>query len=286
MVCAGPFGKPNILRGWQERATRSMSVGIHVTQDFPRVQDSIVVFCLCFGMIWMAGMQSFGLTGRHASMLVQVSLILIPVLYCKIRGWKIRHVFCLNPPRIPDLLAGTFLAAGLQLSFWIAGSTMLEYVSHARYASVSLASLAFDTNFLFSFLILVLAPAIGEEFLFRGFIASGFSSIGRKATVILGSLFFALIHLDIYRLLFVFIAGIVFGIVREKTQSLYVVMWMHFVHNSIPFVLLRTSSSFAEFVIGSETNKTLCFIGGLLLCAVGIIGFSAGSKTHDKGLRT
>jgi membrane protease YdiL (CAAX protease family) len=86
------------------------------------------------------------------------------------------------------------------------------------------------------FAIIIAAPLF-EEIFFRGFLFKGFqhSKIGVKGAVLLTSLIWTAIHLQysFYELSQIFVLGIIFGIARHKTQSLYTTLAMHSVHNLI-----------------------------------------------------
>jgi membrane protease YdiL (CAAX protease family) len=80
------------------------------------------------------------------------------------------------------------------------------------------------------FAIIVVAP-IFEEIFFRGFLFQGirYSRLGPIGAIGITSFFWAVIHLqyDVYGITTVFILGLLFGIIRFKTDSIYLLMVMH-----------------------------------------------------------
>jgi membrane protease YdiL (CAAX protease family) len=78
--------------------------------------------------------------------------------------------------------------------------------------------------------LIIFAPAF-EETLFRGFLFEGFrqSRLGIIGAIGLTSLFWALLHVqyDVYEIAVIFVMGILFGIVRLKTGSLWSTLIMH-----------------------------------------------------------
>jgi len=83
------------------------------------------------------------------------------------------------------------------------------------------------------FAIVVAAPAF-EEIFIRGFIFQGLlSPVGAKATIILTSLLWALVHLqyDAVEVSMIFAAGLLLGYARLQTNSIYVPMAMHSLWN-------------------------------------------------------
>lgn len=94
--------------------------------------------------------------------------------------------------------------------------------------------------------LLLLAVVIGapffEEFLFRGFLLEGLrhSPLGDAGAILLTSASWAIIHLqyewlDIFS---IFLIGILFGVAKIKTQSLYIPIAMHALMNLIASIMM------------------------------------------------
>lgn len=82
----------------------------------------------------------------------------------------------------------------------------------------------------------LMAPLL-EEMLVRGFLFAGWSRsrLGVKGTILLTSLGWAVVHLqyDFYGCLIIFVHGILLGIARHRTGSIWVPFLMHAVMNVI-----------------------------------------------------
>lgn len=79
-----------------------------------------------------------------------------------------------------------------------------------------------------------------EEWLCRGVILRGMLKRVRPATaIIISSLFFALIHMNLWQGVPAFFMGLVFGYVYYKTGSLKLTMLMHCVNNTMAFIISR-----------------------------------------------
>jgi len=85
----------------------------------------------------------------------------------------------------------------------------------------------------------IFAPVFEEGF-FRGFLFVGLNQtrLGSIGTVILTSLFWAVLHLqyDVYGIVSILILGFVFGIIRLKTRSLWGPLIMHSIWNLVAMV--------------------------------------------------
>ncbi|MGZ4134993.1 MAG: CPBP family intramembrane glutamic endopeptidase, partial [Tumebacillaceae bacterium] len=77
----------------------------------------------------------------------------------------------------------------------------------------------------------VIAP-FGEEFLFRGVLQSTLCAKYGNVIGVLGSAFlFSLIHADLVLFVPIFLMGILFGILRLLTKSLWAPIWLHALNN-------------------------------------------------------
>ena len=90
-------------------------------------------------------------------------------------------------------------------------------------------------------LLLFLGVAIGapfvEEFMFRGVLWRGWraSRLGLWVTLLLTSFFWAILHRQYPPILiaYIFCLGVIFGLAREKTGSLWIPVWMHALNNGL-----------------------------------------------------
>ncbi|MGV7220926.1 MAG: CPBP family intramembrane glutamic endopeptidase [Nitrospinales bacterium] len=84
---------------------------------------------------------------------------------------------------------------------------------------------------------IVLAAPIFEELLFRGFLFEGIrdSKLGAVGAVLATSLLWASIHTqyEILGISYIIIFGIILGIAKIKTRSIYLVIFMHALNNFI-----------------------------------------------------
>lgn len=96
--------------------------------------------------------------------------------------------------------------------------------------------------------IIVIAP-IFEEILFRGFLFQGirYSRLGPIGAIGITSLFWAAIHLqyDIYGIATLFALGILLGVARIKTDSIYLLMVMH---SLVSFVAMIETVLYVHFI--------------------------------------
>jgi membrane protease YdiL (CAAX protease family) len=115
----------------------------------------------------------------------------------------------LGRPLVPDFMADAYTTAYCAPLFWVA--------------------------------IVVAAPLL-EEVFFRGFLFKGFqhSQLGPIGAVLLTSLAWTVLHVQygVYELTTIFALGIVFGVARLKTGSIYPPLAMHSLFNLLAMVQL------------------------------------------------
>jgi membrane protease YdiL (CAAX protease family) len=92
----------------------------------------------------------------------------------------------------------------------------------------------------------IVAAPLFEEVFFRGFLFEGFqhSKLGPIGTVLLTSLAWTVLHVQygVYELSTIFVLGIVFGVARLRTWSVYPPLAMHSLFNLFAMVQLVASS--------------------------------------------
>ncbi|MGH9460973.1 MAG: lysostaphin resistance A-like protein, partial [Vicinamibacteria bacterium] len=88
---------------------------------------------------------------------------------------------------------------------------------------------------------IVVAAAVSEEILFRGFIQRSLEEgpLGRGGAILLTSLLFAVIHLIPQGMPSYVLAGVVLGITAVATESILIPIVIHAVHNTTSILLLN-----------------------------------------------
>lgn len=90
-----------------------------------------------------------------------------------------------------------------------------------------------DDPMLYAVILVAVFPAIFEELAYRGFIYNNILNIGSKRAALLGSTFlFALIHLSLLSLIWLIPFALILGYYRQRYNTLYYGMALHFAHNS------------------------------------------------------
>jgi len=91
---------------------------------------------------------------------------------------------------------------------------------------------------LVSLTVIALLPALSEELVMRGLLLPSLAArTGAAPAVLLTAAIFALIHLDPIRLLFTFVLGLLLGLLRLRTRSLWPPVIVHSTLNALTFAI-------------------------------------------------
>ncbi len=92
-------------------------------------------------------------------------------------------------------------------------------------------------------LLMAASPGIMEELVFRGAFLGLFRRVGTtRAAVVATSVFFALIHLSVFRFAPTFLVGAVFALVVVRTGSLFPAMLAHATYNALAITMGRNDA--------------------------------------------
>ncbi|OJU13319.1 MAG: hypothetical protein BGN88_09235 [Clostridiales bacterium 43-6] len=122
-------------------------------------------------------------------------------------------------------------------------------------------------EFLFFTLATAVAPALFEEFAFRGVILNVLKPFGIWPAVLISSLLFGLMHGNFVQIPFAFCAGIGLAFLYIKTNSIWLCSLVHFLNN-----FLSLSMSYLDVPDSSRVFLHILLIVIDLYC--GVIGYS------------
>jgi membrane protease YdiL (CAAX protease family) len=189
-----------------------------------------------------AMVKSIGINGfviAVTSCITTPPCIALIVLFVRLRrGPSVKRYLGLNPmtPRTMLTWLGIvtlFALASDSLTRLLGRPIVPEFMVHV-YETASVAPLLWVA--------LIAAAPLFEEIFFRGFIFEGFqhSKLGPIGTVLLTSLGWTVLHLQYgaYELGTIFVLGILFGVARLKTRSIYPPLAMHALFNLFAMVQL------------------------------------------------
>ncbi|HYA27428.1 MAG TPA: CPBP family intramembrane glutamic endopeptidase, partial [Acidobacteriota bacterium] len=147
------------------------------------------------------------------------------------RGLALSEYLCLKPVPLPLLgkwlVAVIILLALADLSNWLLARPIVPPFMVQVYATAEFKSLLF--------LAIVVAAPLVEELFFRGFLFAGLanSRLGPRCTIAITAIAWGSIHTqyELIDILLICFLGVIFGIARWKTGSIYTTMVLHALTN-------------------------------------------------------
>lgn len=144
-------------------------------------------------------------------------------------------------------ISGKQVLASLAIILALIGVMTLLEIFMGVEAGDTINNTLWDTSIwppLFGIAVIIFAPLF-EEFLFRGFLFEGFlqSRAGPAGAIILTSIVFAILHIqyNAFGMFYIFVLGIVMGLMRWKTRTLWSPLIMHATMNLVATVTLWLS---------------------------------------------
>jgi hypothetical protein len=113
----------------------------------------------------------------------------------------------------------------------------------------------------YSFITIAIAAPILEEFIFRGVVLEGMlKQYSPQKAIIWSSLIFGIAHLNPWQFIGAFFIGLLIGWVYYKTKSLWPCIFLHFVNNSVGFIIILYSKDITQSSIDLFTSSTSYYI--------------------------
>lgn len=172
---------------------------------------------------------------------------------------------------ITAILAQSYINAGL-VSF-------LQFDSLFEDLLPSINGETSNLDLLLSFLVLAVVPAFAEELLFRGAIMGNLLPFGSGTAILVSALAFGLMHQNPAQFLYAFCAGLLLGVIYERTGSIWNCVILH---------LLNNASSLLSTVFvrrfGEEGGSVAMLIADAILILLGLTSIVLLTKRVSKPL--
>lgn len=214
----------------------------------------------------------------------QVSYLVIPVIFLKLRGYSYTAVVPLKTKVNPvgliltiPIAIGAFLQNTI-LSVLFNNLLMLVGIT----PSVSLPLTDTPINIILALLTVVLLPATAEEFLFRGVMTSAYKDRGIIKACCISGLIFALSHFNPAQIAHQFVLGFLLSITVLTTGSIWYAVSIHLINNLIALFIGDIIPAYNGLGVLNGTNililVAMCLVGAVIL----IISFVAFNRTSAK----
>lgn len=105
--------------------------------------------------------------------------------------------------------------------------------------------------------VVAVLPAVGEEFVYRGAIFGTYKRASRQKAVLLSSLMFALVHMNLNQFSYTFVMGIAMALLMEKTDSILSTMLVHAINNGAAVITGDLPQSAQKLLMPQSVTEML-----------------------------
>lgn len=214
------------------------AVETSVSNRFQKSVYYIIAFYVSFLLLAIISTVVFSAdTSFFSEVLVEIIFILMTLGFCTL---DIKGIIKLY--RFPKM----DIKGGLMTFLVPVGSAFLVYygiywLNNALelYDENVFAEYSYYENSLFwAILFIAILPPIFEELAFRGFLFNQMRKVSSvQVTIIATSFLFALVHFSFISFIWIFPFGLFLGYLRQRYQTLWLSMIVHFIHNFLVLML-------------------------------------------------
>lgn len=213
-----------------------------------------------------------------ASFLVEAIFGLVAILVAKSRSISIKSEAGANK-KISGKLVGLAFLVAIVCLFFLSDltSAFIDFLLLIGYKpQLSDLTIGSFWQYLIYIVVSCITPAVCEELLFRGVIASGLKGLGKTVAVVLSATIFMLMHGNPEQTIHQFLIGLVIGYIFISTGNLWIGVLIHFFNNFISvtasYALTLMSSMIPDVeageVVVSNVNPWLSFVVELAFAVV------------------
>ncbi len=242
---------------------------------------TLVVFYIVIAKVDLSFLDEMGYDIFTTLIIQIVIILLLPfVLYTIIKKQSVKRTFAeFNFAKISIKTLLYSIVVGVCCYFLnvLVASLFSNIIALFGYETIpsysSMGSGTTLTEFLVSLVLVAVLPAICEEVTHRGLLLGGFSRLGLKASVILSSLLFGLLHLNINQFFYATVLGFLMAVAVIMTKSIFPAMIIHFCNNGLSLYFAfaqekglfgsKITAMFENFLTGS--NAFTAFIGSFVV---------------------
>lgn len=267
-----PYGSEEQPQPWRFTITHAVSL-----------LGLFLVLTFTFGLLlFRSGLDPASITWRHVAIVNGLSGLATILVGRTLTGYSISDALGFHQIRIAPLISALLLISGVVL-LSSELNNLLQWILPLPDVGASAESQFKGSFATFMFTVAFVAP-VTEELIFRGLILDGLRENYLLSTaILLSSLFFAVIHIDLYSVVNAFILGIALAFVRIRTGSLLLCVILHALANAFPYVLSRLFSVTIPGLNAPSTDAQM--FQPLWLDALGVLLASAGSFMMRRSTR-
>lgn len=172
--------------------------------------------------------------------LLEIIFILVPIaILAYFKKWDVKHLFRLNKIKLDNMvLSAVIMLFAIPVTAFINAIVIFILFFLGKVHAQPMFPSENLLQLIVTLFVVAVTPAVVEELLCRGVILRGYEKWGIRASLLMSSLLFALLHRDIQSLVGTFLLGLLIAYIVYRTNSIFAGMIAHFTNNG--FIVVMT----------------------------------------------
>ena len=201
-------------------------------KQMPGIGDCVLLMCVVLLLMLYGGTYAQIKLGFGGVAVQQAFILICPLVYAWYMKADAKKLFSFKAPKGKGVLGGIcFAFAGLLLAL-VVGALLTPVFPESAESLKALDEMIKDQPVWAIILVMSVMPAIGEEFLFRGFLMGTLREKCKPwVAIVATTLIFAAYHMSVLKMFTISIIGFGLTVAAYMTGSIFVSMMMHFINN-------------------------------------------------------
>ena len=246
-------------------------------KQMPGIGDCVLLMCVVLLLMLYGGTYAQLKLGFGGVAVQQAFILLCPLVYAWYMKADAKKLFSLKVPKVKGVFGGICLAfAGLLLAL-VVGALLTPVFPQSAESLKALDEMIKEQPTWVILLVMAVMPAIGEEFLFRGFLMGTLREKCKPwVAIVATTLIFAAYHMSLIKMFTIGIVGLGLTVAAYMTGSIYVSMLMHFINNSVSVLISlypEQVGKIAPFLMEEDPSGVSLVVVGLIGIVLAVIGW-------------
>ncbi len=249
-------------------------------KQMPGIGDCVLLMCVVLLLMLYGGTYAQLKLGFGGVAVQQAFILICPLVYAWYMKADAKKLFSFKAPKMKGVLGGICLAIAGFLLALVVGAALSQVFPQSAESLKALDDMIKGQPTWVIVLVMAAMPAIGEEFLFRGFLMGTLREKCKPwIAVAVTTLIFAAYHMSLIKMFTISIIGLGLTVAAYMTGSIYTSMIMHFINNLLSVlislypeqvgklcpVLMQESLSIVEVLVITLIGVALAVVGWVLV---------------------
>ncbi len=246
-------------------------------KQMPGIGDCVLLMCLVLLLMLYGGTYAQLKLGFGGVAVQQAFILICPLVYAWYMKADAKKLFSFKAPKVKGVLGGICLAFGGLLLALVVGALLTPVFPQSAESLKALDEMIKGQSVWVIILVMAVMPAIGEEFLFRGFLMGTLREKCKPwIAIVATTLIFAAYHMSVLKMFTISIIGLGLTVAAYMTGSIYTSMIMHFINNFISVMISlypEQVGKIAPILMEEEPSGISLIVITLVGVALAVVGW-------------